>query len=273
VLCVVAAALTACGSGPRRASHTIVVSSYPVQYVVRRLAGESADLRNLARPGVEPHDLELTSDDIDAIDDAQVVFYIGSGFQPAVAAAAKRRGDKAVDVSFGVISRKRDPHFWLDPTLMTYAATRVAPKLTLTDLTQQTTITRRMASLVDDLDQLDADYRAALSHCERKEIVTTHESFGYLAARYGLTELSISGSSPDTEPSPQRLSDLSATIRRDHITTVFYEPRVPRAAANTLANDAGVTTARLDPFESTNADYFTVMRANLAALKTALGCS
>jgi zinc transport system substrate-binding protein len=263
VLVVCAGVLSACnGGGGRRDAHTLVVSSYPVQYLVRRIAGEAADVHNLTRPGVEPHDVELTSDDIDAIDDAQWVFYIGSGFQPAIAAAAKRRGGKVLDIADGLLTRKGDPHFWLDPQLMKQAAGKVAAALE-----------RPEASLVRELDELDGDMRAGLAHCARHEIVTTHESFGYLAARYGLTELSLSGNAPDSEPSPGRFADLSATIKRNGITTVFYEPRVPRAAANALAKDAGVTTALLDPYETTAADYFTVMRQNLAALRTALGCS
>lgn len=274
VVLVTTSLLGACGgAGSSGGSHAIVVSSYPVQYLVRRVAGAKTEIRNLARPGVEPHDLELTSDDIDAIDAAPLVFYIGSGFQPAVAAAAKRRDGKAVDVSFGLISRKGDPHFWLDPSLMSEAVTNVAKALLEADPKQQQRLTQRMASLVDDLARLDADYRTALSHCARTQIVTTHASFGYLAARYGLTETSIAGAAPDSEPSPKHISDLSAAITRQGITTVFYEPHVPRAAADTLAHDAGVKTALLDPYESTNADYFAVMRANLAVLRTALGCS
>ena len=268
LLCLCAA----CGTKSSRDSNVIVVSSYPVQYVVRRVVGNAAPIRDLARSGVEPHDIELTSDDIDAVDDAQLVFYIGSGFQPAVAAAAARRHDHGIDITVGLATRKSDPHFWLDPTLLAAAAPRVGAAVMHANPKHASAVQKNVAAFIVQLQNLDAEYKAALSHCERTSFVTTHASFGYLAARYGLTELSISGITPDAEASPKRFADLSARIKRDGITTVFYEPRVPRAAAETLARDAGVTTTLLDPYETTAADYFTVMRRNLRALKTALAC-
>jgi zinc transport system substrate-binding protein len=263
--------LSACGSSTS-GSHGIVVSSYPAQFLARRVAGAHAEIRDLARPGVEPHDIELTSDDIDAIDNAELVFYIGAGFQPAVATAAKRRGTRAIDIGAGLATRKSDPHFWLDPTLLKNAAARVGAAITKLHPERANAVVKNVSAFAADLERLDLEFKTALAHCERTVFVTTHASFGYLAARYGLTELSISGVTPDTEPSPKRIADLSARIKRDGITTVFYEPRVPRAAADTLAHDAGVKTALLDPYETTAADYFTVMRRNLAALKLALGC-
>jgi zinc transport system substrate-binding protein len=108
--------------------------------------------------------------------------------------------------------------------------------------------------------------------------VTSHAAFGYLAQRYGLQMIAISGLTPDAEPSPQRLSELESLVRKDGITTIFSEVLASPALAETLAREAGVKTAVLDPLEGlsdgdSHRNYLTVMRANLAALREANGCT
>jgi zinc transport system substrate-binding protein len=111
-------------------------------------------------------------------------------------------------------------------------------------------------------------------------IVTTHAAFGYLAARYGLTQVPMTGLSPEGEPDPAHLAQIEDLIRRADVTTVFTEPLVPPDVADTIARETGAKVAVLDPIESLTPseqqngdDYFTVMRRNLATLRTALGCT
>ena len=80
-------------------------------------------------------------------------------------------------------------------------------------------------------------------------------------------------------PSPQRLSRLIALVRREHVTTVFFERLVSPRLAETVARDAGAKVAVLDPIEgltpaeqSRGETYLTLMRRNLQELRSALGC-
>jgi zinc transport system substrate-binding protein len=134
-------------------------------------------------------------------------------------------------------------------------------------------------SFTRGLEALDREYRAGLSACSRRDVVTSHEAFGYLADRYGLREVAISGSSPEAEPTPGDLQGVIEAIRETGATTVFTEPLVSPRLAQTVAAETGGTTAVLDPLEgltpegeSAGDDYFTVMRRNLAALEEGLGC-
>jgi zinc transport system substrate-binding protein len=127
---------------------------------------------------------------------------------------------------------------------------------------------------------LDTEFRAGLAHCKRHIIVTSHAAFGYLAQRYKLTQLALEGISPEAEPSPKALANLIQEVRRSHATTLFFETLVSPKLAQTVARNASVTTAVLDPIEGLTPDaadhgatYFTVMRANLVALRKALACS
>jgi len=130
------------------------------------------------------------------------------------------------------------------------------------------------APVLTRLRELDREYRRGLRNCRRHEIVTSHEAFGYLAQRYGLTQVAITGITPESEPSPQRLAQVIRLVQKSHATTVFFERLVSPRLADTVARDAGVHTAVLDPIEGQEPGetYFTLMRKNLAALRKALGC-
>jgi zinc transport system substrate-binding protein len=135
------------------------------------------------------------------------------------------------------------------------------------------------ARLARRLAVLDAEFRRGLASCRRRQIVTSHAAFGYLAARYGLEQLPLEGLSPEAEPSARALARLVDLVRKSGATTVFFETLVSPKLAQTVAREAGVATAVLDPLEGLRddeiaggQDYFSVMRSNLAALQKALGC-
>jgi zinc transport system substrate-binding protein len=163
-----------------------------------------------------------------------------------------------------------DPHVWLDPVRYAAIATRIGRAL------GQERLARLLATR---LRALDRAFAAGLGRCARHEIVTSHAAFGYLAERYGLRQVALTGLAPEADPGPRGLERLVARVRRTGATVVFVEPLVPPALAETVAREAHVTTATLDPIEgigaeaaAAGADYFSIMRANLAALRKALGC-
>jgi zinc transport system substrate-binding protein len=168
---------------------------------------------------------------------------------------------------------------WLDPALMQGIAREVQSALTKADPKGKAVYERNADALVAQLDALDARYRAGLADCRRRLIVTAHESFGHLARAYGLRQVGVAGLAPDAEPDPRRIADLADLARRDGVTVVFTERLVSPRLADTLAREAGVRTAVLDPLEGLSdkqrehgASYLSVMDANLAELRTALDC-
>src|SRR5205814_9718539 len=138
---------------------------------------------------------------------------------------------------------------------------------------------RPSTTLVADLRKLSREYRRGLRDCKRHEIATSHAAFGYLAARYGLEQVSITGLAPEAEPTPKQLAHVIQVVRRTHATTVFFETLVSPRLADTDAREVGARTAVLDPIEGLTPseqehgdNYLTLMRSNLAALRKALGC-
>ncbi|MEY2469202.1 MAG: zinc transport system substrate-binding protein [Actinomycetota bacterium] len=276
----------ACSSTPKSGDGklTVVANFFPVAEAAQQVGGDLVKVTNLTPAGVEPHDLELTTDDVDRIQDASVVFYVGSGFQPGVAEAANRRSAPSIDVAKDVLTKhegdETDPHFWLDPLLMIKAVDAIEAGLARVDRENAATFRANAAAYKVRLAALDSAYSDTLRTCARREIVTAHAAFAYLADRYALQQVAVTGVSPESEADPQRIAELSDLIKRDGVTTVFYEELVPRDFADVLANEAGVKTAVLNPLEGltkkeqkAGKDYAAVMRTNLRALADALACT
>lgn len=263
------AALSACGSGSASSGKNRVVASfYPLAYAAERIGGARVAVDNLTPAGAEPHDLELTAKAVGRIESAATVLFLGHGFQPAVSDAVDQAAGDAVDVLSGLPLHRSDPHVWLDPILFAHVAERIGRALHASP-----------APLVRDLRRLDGEYRHGLALCARKDIVTSHAAFGYLARRYGLRQVAITGLTPEAEPAPRQLSKVVRLVERTHATTVFFETLVSPRLADTVAREVGAKTAVLDPIEGLTRDeqdrgddYFTVMRRNLAALRKALAC-
>jgi zinc transport system substrate-binding protein len=256
---------------------TVVAGFYPIAWVAEQVSHGRVAVENLTPPGQEPHDIELTPRDVGDVKHADVVLYLGHGFQPALEDAARGQTG-AIDLLAGQKLRAAsgeggeavDPHVWLDPTRLAAIATKVARVLGRP---------RGARPLVRKLDALDAEYRSGLAHCRRHEIVTSHAAFGYLADAYGLRQLALSGLAPEAEPSPRALQRIVQEVERTHATTVFFESLVSPRLAQTVAREAGARTAKLDPLEgltkdeaAAGDDYFSVMRDNLTSLRRGLGC-
>ena len=283
--------LTACAAGSDTASSTdgagqveVLASFYPLQYVTEQVGGDLVTVSSLTPPGAEPHDVELSPRQVRSVSETDLVVYL-SGFQSAVdSAIAAREPAHVVDAAdtadlvtghAGQESDTPDPHFWLDPQRLVTLADPVAAALTEADPDHADTYAANAAALTADLTALDTEFSTGLATCERRVIVTSHEAFGYLADRYDLTLVGISGLDPEAEPSPARLKEIGDIVRAEGVTTIFGEQLVNPKVARTLSADLGITSAVLDPVESltdTNSDYRGVMESNLTVLRAALAC-
>ena len=258
----------------------VVASFYPLAEAARQVGGDRVRVTDLTPAGTEPHDVELSPRQVDDLDGADVVLYIGRDFQPAVQEMAERRDAGRVDLLARIPLHGEDPHFWLDPQRMATAVDEVADGLAAASPSDASVFRAGAARYRGALNDLDADFEQGLASCARHEIVTAHDAFGYLAERYGLTQVAIAGLAPESEPDPERLASLSTSVKTKGITTVFYEDLVSPDVARTLARETGARAAVLSPIEGLTKDqrdggqnYLTVMRSNLTALRSALDCA
>jgi zinc transport system substrate-binding protein len=278
-LVLVAAGLAACGGGDGSSNGKVqvVASFFPVAEIARAVGGADVEVTTLTPPGVEPHDLELSTGQVGRATEADVLLYLGADFQPAVADLAERTDGEALDLLEGLPLVDDDPHVWLDPTFMSRMSVTVQGALARVDPDNRATYTANAATYREELARVDREFEAGLVDCERNVVVTSHAAYRYLTSRYGLEQEAVTGADPEAEPSPARLAELATLIRDGGVTTVFAEPLVTGGPADTLARETGASTAVLDPIEGPTGDdrgkgWPELMRANLVALRAALGC-
>lgn len=261
----------------------VVTSVYPLAEAAERVGGDLVRVENLVPPGVEPHDLELAPDELEALLVADVVLFVGEGFQPAVQDAVAESEGTVVDVLKGVDTLHAggsiDPHVWLDPARFRTVVGTIADTLAERDPAHADAYRTNARRYDGELRALDEEFRQGLASCARRTIVVSHDAFGYLADAYGLVQQPIVGISPEAEPDPARLAQLEDLVRTQGVTTVFTEQLVSPEVADALAREAGVATAVLNPLEGltqaqldAGQDYGSVMRRNLETLRGALGC-
>lgn len=292
----------------------VQASFYPLQWVAERVGGEQVDVANLTPPGAEPHDLELSPKSTAALADADLVLYL-SGFQPAIDDAIATVDAEALDAADHVEldltasddghdhghdeeeaghdeeeaghdeeeaghdeEAGVDPHFWLDPTRLVDVVEAVADSFSELDPGSEELFRANAADAIADLEALDGEFEEGLAECESRDLVTSHQAFGYLAQRYELEQVGISGLSPEEEPSAADLAEVVEFVKDRNVRTIYFETLISPAVAETVASETGARTAVLDPIEglsdaSEGADYLEVMRANLASLRTGQPCT
>ncbi len=299
------------GSAPSTAAPgtlSVVASFYPVEFAVQQVGGEHVSVTSLTKPGTEPHDLELSPQDVSGVADAGLVVY-ARGFQPAVDTAVDQEAaDRAFDVApaahldlaapaegdavdAAAISSSppttapadapaaaRDPHFWLDPERYAAVASAIGARLAQADPSHAADYAAGAARFAGTLGGLDKEFRSGLTTCDHRDLVTSHAAFGYLGQRYGFVQVAISGLSPDVEPSGARLAEIATFVKANDVTTIYAETLVEPAFAQTVARSTGAAVATLDPIEgltteSAGRDYLEVMRSNLVTLRAGQGCS
>jgi zinc transport system substrate-binding protein len=292
--------LGACGraGGSNDGAVEVSASFYPLAEIARRVGGEAVRVTDLTPAGAEPHDLELTPGNLRRLREADLVLYLGRGFQPAVEDAAEtlEGSSEVIDVLEGLELRegaggphdeygdeekeRADPHVWLDPVRMKGLVERVETALARAAPLRASGFEERAAAFSEELDRLDAVYRSTLSTCSRRELFVSHAAFGYLADRYGLEMVSISGLAPESEPTPQALRAAADAAREQGATAIFFETLVSPRVAEAVAREVGAEVAVLNPIEGLTdeqeregRDYLSLMRENLESLAAGLGCT
>lgn len=288
VLVASAVLLGGCQSPPQvTATLSVVTSFYPLFAFAQRVGGDRVRVRMLVPAGGEPHDFEPTPADVAALRAARIFIYNGAGLEPWVERLRREipPATVMVEASAGLplmtLNRREgpDPHVWLDPLLALRQVQNILAGLIRADPDVRGQYEERAARVQADLEDLHTRYARTLARCERRVFITTHAAFGYLAKRYGLTMIAISGLSPEAEVPPGRMAAISREARRHGVRVVYFETLVSPRVAEAIAREVGARTAVLDPLEGLTAEaqrqgnnYFTVMDENLRALADGLDC-
>lgn len=297
---------TAAGNGDNE-QVSVVTSFYPLYFLASEIGGDHVKAVNLVASGIEPHDWTPKSRDLDTASKAQLFLYHGAGLEGWVDGFLKGLSkDSTVvtkEMSNGITLIEGsedeheeehehedehedeeahdhggvDPHTWVSPKSALKLAENVKNSLIEADAANQADYEKNYAALKTKIEAIDADYTAKLAQTTNKDIVTSHQAFGYLARDFGLKQVSIMGLSPDAEPRAQDLLEISKFVKDNGVKYIFFEELVSDQLAKTLANEADVETMVLNPLEGLTPDqekdgetYLTLMERNLQNLVQAL---
>ena len=286
----------------------VITSFYPLYEIGTQIGGEKISVKNLVPAGVEPHDFEPTSRDLINLYNADLFLYNGAELEPWVerimpdleqhnvqvldqsallkevsienTMAIHGHEEEAMDKHPEQGTVAVDPHFWLDPELYILQTQAVGKKLIELDPAHTSYYEENTRKFVAKLSELHENYKINLKNCKNRTIVTSHAAFAYLAKRYDLEVLPISGISPGNEPSPKNMAEISKLVKEKHITTIFTETSVDPRITETIAKETGVKTLTLNPIESVSQkqieggrNYVKIMEENLQNLKNGLECN
>jgi zinc transport system substrate-binding protein len=304
---------------PRGGGVPVTASFDTLAEFARRVGGNRIDVTTLVPPGAEPHDYEPSPQQLARVSRTRLLIYNGAGFEPWVdrlrgdlpadavvvettaglpllraashedahePAGAGREGTgerEAVGAPQAGGARDPDqafdPHVWLDPVLAQRQVAAILRGLRAVDPAGAEQYAQNAARFQAELEALHRRYAATLRDCRRRTFITTHGAFAYLARRYGLRMIAITGLSPEAEPSPARLRELVREARRHGVRVVYTETLLSPRLAETLAREVGARTRVLNPLEGLTPEerragrtYLTVMAENLQHLAEGLAC-
>lgn len=269
----------------------VVASFYPMYFFASQIGGEKADVTNITPDGAEPHDYEPTTQENVKINQSNLLILNGANLElwgNKIKDQLQKNGTLVIVAGEGLTNKNLnenrqkilDPHIWLDPILAKKEVENIKLGFEKVDAKNGAYFETKAKILKEKLDELDKNYKNGLKNCQKKDFITSHEAFGYLAERYGINQIAISGISPDEEPTSQKLAKIVDLVKEKNIKIIFFESFVNPKLSEIIAEETGAKTMTLDPIEGITennlekgVNYFTLMKQNLDSLQTALQCN
>lgn len=298
MIAVLAFSFAGCGRGPANTGNknglTIYTSFYPMYFLASEIAGDKAKVISLVPAGVEPHDWEPKPRTIGELQNADMFIYNGAGMESwvkGILPTLQKSKIRILEASKGLellpankdaaeegnAKLTYDPHIWVSPAKYRQQAANVYNELCALDPDNKEYYKSNFDKLDKNLAKLDSDFRQAAASFKSKVFIVSHSAFGYLAADYGMTQLSIRGVTPEAEPSPAKLAELVQVCKENNIKYIFFESLVSPKLSQTLANEVGAEVLVLNDGQGISEEeikqgknYITIMYQNLENLKKAL---
>ncbi|MBI5846274.1 MAG: zinc ABC transporter substrate-binding protein [Deltaproteobacteria bacterium] len=292
IMCLILSAASAV-AGPRPLK--VLCSTYPMYVftssVAKGSAGVSVDLMLPSALGC-PHDYVLTPKDMRKLAEADVLVINGLGMEEFLDASLKKAKPKLkiIDTSAGQKGILRlmgddgqghhhggfNPHLFSSPKRAAQMVKALGESLAALDGKNSSLYRKNAAFWHGRLSGLAASYARAAAAFPNRRIVTQHAVFDYLAEDCGLAIVAVVEDEPGQEPSASDMLEIVKAIRAKKAAALFTEPQYPAKVGETIAREAGIPVAALDPVANgpDGADishYEAAMQKNLGILKSVLG--
>jgi len=285
-------------SNPNQDGKIQVVTSFrPFTLLVGPIGGDHVTITQILPPGADPHEYEPTPNDAVALKDGRIFFYAGPSLEPWAADLATSSNPDIQRVTFADAipepvydqmksqyanfpDMTQDPHLWLSPQLTEYYADYVARRLSETDPQNASDYQNNAAVFEKRLQQLDSDYSEGFSNCTTRSFLSSHSFLGYIASAYNLTQISISGMSPDAQPSLKQMSAVIEESKAHNVRGILTEPDEAEDLSKSISAELSlpvyyITTMEVlpaGPLTEDDTDYVAIMENNLHEMKKAMLC-
>jgi len=299
ILVIVLAVLVLFISNKSAQSHNkkpiVAVTTFALYDITKHIAGDTVDIIHILPFGVDPHSFEPTPQLMAKIEKSSLVIYSGAGLEPWVKGFPFKT--RAIDMSKYVTLRHLlpnehhehhnekdlthaiDPHYWLDFANMQKATDIITKELIKLLPQNRSYYENNEKKYLAMLHKLDMAYRERLSSCKVKSVVVSHNALGYLSRNYGFHVESLTGLSPEAQPSAKDVTRIMKDIQKNGVRTIFFEHFVNDSVIKRIAKD---TDIKLDVFQplgnitkdeaAANLSYEDIMKQNLHKLSKALMC-
>ncbi len=267
----------------------IVTTIFPLTELTREITGSQDEVYQLIPTSAEVHDFQLRPSDLAKLRSASLLIRIGSNLEPWLDRILNSLETKElVVISFTDViknsayadHRTEDPHLWLDFEADQLLVKKITEVLARLNPGRADSYRKNGQVLVEKLSWLDSQYQKNLASCQSSDLVIAgHQAFGYLAARYKLNQIALTGLNPEAQPTPRRWQEVINLIRARQIKSIFYESSVPAEYAREIARETGVRLYRLSTGVNLSKDeinqkksFLSLMEENLKILMEGLGC-
>jgi len=293
--------LTGCSreniSGTNGDKVKIYTTIFPLYDFAKHIGGEYVEVKSILPPGAEAHDFEPSMKDMVELNNSRVFVYNGAGFETWINKVVENLDPEKtiiVDASEGIPLKKEelehdhaheedhdhgdyDPHIWLNPMLAKEQALNIQKALVKADPVHEEEYKKNYASLAKQLDELDQEFKEVVDKARKKQFVTSHQSFGYFADRYGLEQIAVTGLSPSAEPGQKELQAIIEVVKKNHLHYIAFGDLVESKVAETVLRETGAEAVRLHTLENVtkeelqaNKTYINLMKENLQTIKKVL---
>ncbi|MEH7012083.1 zinc ABC transporter substrate-binding protein [Neobacillus niacini] len=294
---------------------TVYTTIYPLEDFTKKIGGEFVEVQSIYPPNVDAHTYEPSTKDMTTLANSDLFIYTGAGiegFAEKATEALKKEEVQILKASEGIdlIESSHsdehhedenehseeeehaeseaheeeghdhgdlDPHVWLDPVLSIELANNIKNSLSELMPEYASTFETNFEQLKNELEKLDQEFKTTIESSKTKNLLVSHDAYGYWEKRYGIETIAITGLSPTQEPSQKELQAIIEESTEHNIHYVIFEQNVSPKIAKIIQEEIGAKSLTLHNLEAVTEenikqkdDYFSIMRKNLETIKKVL---
>jgi zinc/manganese transport system substrate-binding protein len=292
VITSILVSLTMTGAVPVRAQTPAklpVVATFSILAdFARNVGGERIEVTALVGPNGDTHVYQPKPADAKELGAARLILVNGLGLEGWIDRLIKASGAKApvVVATKGIKSQQMreegrvelDPHAWQSIADAKIYVANIRDGLIAADPESASAYRTNAENYLAKLDTLEKEILAEIAKIPpgRRQIITTHDAFGYFGAAYGFRFIAPEGISTETEASARDVAKIIRQVKTQKIPAVFLEnvtdPRLMRSIASESGAKIGGTlySDALSPPDGPASTYIDMMRNNVRELSAAL---